>query len=170
MTIGKWDLSGVHGLNKYVWELLKDELGWSTVDYGGLTPITTPEQQPEFNAFDKPFIVYSFAKKMGGNNYLIESEIASYTIYSQHSMDILRVLTMLDAKLDKRDETAEELNAFISASTLDPEYKKFDYKTLWISGIQGPQPVTEEGGRRDGLINVNMNYTHYGADGLAIRY
>jgi len=170
MPVGKWDLGGVHGVRQYMWKLLQDELGWKASDYGGLTPITTPEQQPEFNNFNKPYIVYSYSKKQGTNNYFLEGEIATFVIYSSDSADIRRAINLFDAKLDKRDESAAEVNDFISASSLDPEYKYFDYKSLWVSMIQGPQPVTEEGGRRDGLINVNINYTHYGPDGKAIRF
>ena len=168
MALDKWDLSGVHGLRQYIWKLLQDELGWSATNYGGLIPITTPEQQPEFTAFNKPFIVYSYAKKQGTNNYLLENEIAAFTIYSAKSHEIHKALNLLDTKLDKRDESAREINEFIQGLA-EEQYRYFDYKSIWTSGIQGPQPFTEEGGRRGGMITVNSMYTHYGPDGLAIR-
>jgi hypothetical protein len=50
MTVNpKWDLSGVHGINKFVWAKLQEQLEWNKSNYGGLTPITIPSQQPEFN-------------------------------------------------------------------------------------------------------------------------
>lgn len=177
MSIGKWELSGVHGLRRYIWQLLQDELGWKLSDYTimvegkpvQMVPIITPEQQPEFNSIDKPYIIYAYSKRQGSNNYFLEQEIASFTIYSNAEKDIRQAINMLDAKFDKRDEAAQELNKYISAAGLDPAYGYFDYKTLWVSGIQGPQPQTEEGGRRDGVININITYTHYGPDGQAVR-
>ena len=170
MSITDWDLFGVHGVRQYLWAQLQAELDWDAADYGGLTPITTPEQQPEFTNFNKPFVVYSYAKKAGGNLYLLEQEIAAFTVYSQSATHITRVLNLFDAKLDKRDESAREINAFISASSLAQKYKDFDYKWTSTNGIQGPQPLTEEGGRRDGLITVNIAYTHYGTNGASIRF
>jgi hypothetical protein len=82
-------------------------------------------------------------------------------VYSQSSTDITRVLNLFDAKLDKRDESAKEINAYIKASSLAQKYKDFDYKWTSVNGIQGPQPLSEEGGRRDGLITINIGYTHY---------
>lgn len=169
MAINKWELAGTHALRQYLWKQLQVELGWTAADYGGLTPITTPEQQPEFNNFNKPYIVYSFGKKPGTNLYLLEGETAAFTVYSQSTSDINRVLNLFDTKLDKRDEAAAEINAFLASSSLAPEFKYFDFKTTWVSGYQGPQPLTEEGGRRDGLITVNIEYTHYGPDGKAVR-
>lgn len=169
MTIGKWDLAGVHGLRQYIWYLLQEELEWTAENYGGLVPIVTPEQQPEMTAFNKPFIVYAYSKKMGSNNYFLESEVASFTIFSQSEKDIRQVLNLLDTKFDKRDEAAYELNEFISQSSLDVQYKYFDYKTIWVSAFQGPAPESEEGGRRDGVININVTYTHYGPDGAPVR-
>jgi hypothetical protein len=177
MSIGKWDLSGVHGLRRYIWQLLQDELGWSIDNYNvsvegktvQMVPIITPEQQPEMTSINAPFLVYSYAKKQGSNNYFLEQEVASFTVYSPNEKDIRQVINMLDAKFDKRDEAARELNGFIGSADLDPAYKDFDYKTLWVSGIQGPQPQNEEGGRRDGVVNINITYTHYGPNGLAVR-
>lgn len=170
MSITDWDLSAVHGLRQYMWSLLQTELGWLPADYEvtkdgqqvRLVPIVTPEQQPELNDLDEPYIVYAFSKKQSSNLYVLDGEIATFTIYSRQEVDIRRVLNLFDAKFDKRDDSAREINNWIKAqSGLDDRYKDFDYKTLWVSGAQGPQPVTEEGGRRDGLININITYTHY---------
>ena len=179
MSITDWDLSAVHGLRRYMWQALQDELEWEPANYSivrdgqtvQVVPIVTPEQQPELNDLYWPYIVYSYAKKQSGDLFVLEGEIVSFTIYSTRQIDINRALNLFDAKLDKRDESARELNDYIRANPdLDDRYKAFDYKTLWVSGMQGPQPITEEGGRRDGLINVNITYTHYGPDGLSIRH
>lgn len=168
MAISDWELAGVHSLRKYIWKLLQDELGWSAETYGGLVPITTPEQEPEFTNFNAPFLVYTYSKSSTSNLYALEAEVCAFTIYSGSSSDITKVINLLSAKLNKRDESAKELNDFVS--TLDDRYKAFDFKTVVVSGSQGSQPVTQEGGRKDGYITVSMKYTHYGSDGLSIRF
>jgi len=54
-------------------------LAMSTTPYGGLVPITTPQQEPEFNAIDAPYIVYTYARTATGDDYWIEDEVAAYT-------------------------------------------------------------------------------------------
>jgi hypothetical protein len=67
---------------------------------------------------------------------------------------------MLGSKLNKRDETAKEINKFIS--TTEPVgsfYRNFDFKSVSVTGAQGPQAVSTEGGRRDGYITLSYIYT-----------
>lgn len=168
MAIDDWELAGVHGLRKYVWHLLETELGWKTSDYGGLTPIITPEQEPELMAFSKPFLVYTYARANTSNLYALETEIAAFTVYATSDRDIVKVVNLLGAKLNKRDETAQELNDFVDS--LDGRYNEFDYKTIRVVGAQGAQPVDQEGGRKDGYISVSLTYTHYDNNGRSIRF
>lgn len=165
-----WSLSGVHGLNKYVWHLLQTELGWSAGTYSGLIPITTPQQQPEFNAVDAPYIVYTYSKTNTGEDFFLEGEIVAYTIYSADESDIRKVVNLLSAKLNKRDTTAKEANAFLSASGSSAN-KEFDYKWISVTNAQGAQPTDQTGGRMDGLVMVRYAFTHYNpTTGLSIRY
>src|SRR6476469_3282185 len=108
--MGKWDYSGVHGINLYLWQRLKDELEWSASNYGGLIPITTPQQQPEFNSFNFPYIVYSYTPQGTGPDWLIENEVVAYTIFSANSSDIRKALNVMKASLNRFDETAADLN------------------------------------------------------------
>lgn len=170
--MGKWDYSGVHGINLYLWQRLKDELGWSASNYGGLIPITTPQQQPEFNAFNFPYIVYSYTPQGTGPDWLIEGEVAAYTIFSANSADIRKAVNVLKSSLNRFDETAKDVNDFVSTSSLaTADIKAFDYKSIRVTSASGPQPPAQEGGRQDGNVIVSYRYTHSDpATGNSIRY
>lgn len=165
-----WDLAGVHGLNKYIWSILQSDLGWSAANYGGLTPITTPQQEPEFNALDQPYIVYTYAKSDTGDDWWLESEMVAYTIFSQSEKDIRQATNLLFSRLNQRDTSAQIVNDYISASGSD-DNKAFDYKAIAVTSLQGAQPSLQEGGRYDGLVVVKYAYTHYSpVTGESIRY
>lgn len=158
-----YKLSAVHGLRSYMWRLLQDELGWTLDDYADANgtkyvPIITPEQDKIFNAIDKPYIVYSFSRGATSNAWFVENEMGAFTVYSSNADDIREVLNMFQTKFNRRDDSAYDLNEYVQKNLAD-KYKVFDYKTLWVSTVQGPQPATEEGGRRDGYMTINMNYT-----------
>jgi hypothetical protein len=161
----QWDLAGVHGINKYIWQQLQDELEWAaynvtTAQPLGLTPITTPQQQPEFNALQKPYIVYSYTKVGSDDLYVLETETAAYTVYSTLEKDVRQVVNLLTAKLGRLDDSASDVNAYLS--TVPGVSKEFDYKYISITSAQGPQPSASEGGRMDGLVVIRYAYTHYG--------
>lgn len=165
-TNDKWKRAGAHVVRKYIWHLLQQELGWNSSNYGGLTPITTPEQQPEFNNFDYPYIVYSYSRTATSNLWALEGEVMALTIFSKSGGAIDEVVNLLGTKLNKRDETAKDINLFISASEAsDSFYRNFDFKSFSVTGAQGPQAVTTEGGRRDGYVTLSYAYTLYEASG-----
>jgi hypothetical protein len=167
--MGKWDYAGVHGLNKYIWKLLQDELGWTIADYGQMVPITTPQQQPEFNSFDKPYIVYGYTLQSLGTLYALQGEVATYTVFSTQSSDIRQAVNLIASKLGKFDESARDVNKFIAANG-SADNKTFDYKSIRVTQATGPEPAVTEGGRQDGSIIVSMEYTQYDANGLSIRF
>lgn len=158
--MSKWSLAGIHGINKYIWNLLQSELQYSTANYGGLIPITTPQQTPEFNSYNFPYLVYSYSKLPSGNSHYLDAETAAYTIFSASEDDIRKATNMLAAKLKRGDETAAEVNAFISANG-SADQKEFDYKNIQVTTAQGVQPALQEGGRYDGLVVIKYVYTHY---------
>lgn len=158
--MGNWDYTGTHGLNKYIWHRLKTELGWKESDYNGLIPITTPQQQPEFNALNKPYIVYSYSLQGNGGEWWIKRETAVYTIFSASPSEIRQAVNIIYNVLGRLDESAEEVNKFIAANG-SADNKKFDYKSIASSGAQSPEPSVSEGGRHDGRVIVAMEYTHY---------
>jgi hypothetical protein len=158
-----YKLSAVHGLRSYMWRLLQDNLGWTVDDYADengtkYVPIITPQQEKMFNEMGKPYIVYSFSRGDTGNSWFIENEAGAFSVFSSNEEDIRRVINLFQTKFNRRDDSANELNDYIQKNA-SAALKTFDYKTLWVSTVQGPQPSTEEGGRRDGLITINMKYT-----------
>lgn len=159
-----WDLAGVHGINKYIWSILSAAapggLAMTTTTYGGLIPITTPQQGPEFNALNAPYIVYTYAKVPTGPDYWLESETTAYTIFSQSEGDVRRITNLLIARLNKADDTAAAINAYINISG-STDQKQFDYKTVTVASAQGAQPSLTEGGKHDGLVVIKYTYTHY---------
>ena len=162
--MGLWDLAGVHGINKYIWSVLQATspggLGMTTDSYGGLIPITTPQQQPEFNALGAPYIVYTYVKTATGDDYWLEEEIAAYTIFSAAESDVRKITNLLIAKLNRADSSAAAINAYITAG-VSIDQKQFDYKTVTVTSAQGAQPSLTEGGRHDGLVVIKYAYTHY---------
>ena len=169
-----WDLAGVHGVNKYVWSILQAAspagLGMTTTPYGGLIPITTPQQQPEFNALGAPYIVYTYAKTATGDDYWLEEEVAAYTIFSATEGDIRKITNLLSAQLNRADISAAAINEYIAANG-STDQKQFDYKTIAVTSAQGAQPSLTEGGRHDGLVVIKYAYTHYDPNtGLSVRY
>lgn len=178
MTYDKWGLAGIHGINKYVWSLLQSELGWSLTTYGGLVPITVPQQQPEFNAMNAPYIVYGYTKSSRSKDlYVLETETAAYSIYSASEEDIRRVVNLLSTKLNKLDDSADDVNAWLSTIPTGLQVtngsqanKEFDYKWIKCMSAQGSQPSIQIGGRFDGAVIIRYEYTQYGTDGKSIRY
>jgi len=161
VTYDKWGLAGIHGINKYVWSLLQSELGWNTTTYGGLIPITVPQQEPEFNAINAPYLVYGYTKSSRSKDvYVLETETAAYSIYSASEEDIRRVVNLLSTKLNKLDDTANDINTYISANGSQAN-KEFDYKWVKCMSAQGSQPSIQIGGRFDGAVIVRYEYTQY---------
>ena len=167
---GNWDLSGVHGINAYIWHLLQTELGWTATPYGGLVPITNPQQAPEFNALAAPYIVYSYSKMTSGETFFFERETIAYSIFSSSESDVRKVVNMLSTILNKFDDSAKECNNYLSLNGTTNQ-KFFDYKVINVTSANGAQPALQEGGRYDGLIVVKCTYTHSDpATGIAVRY
>lgn len=163
----KWDLAGVHGVRRWMWQILQAELGWQTSDYGGLVPITTPAQQPQLNDYSGPYIVYNYAEQSAGEDYFIKEEQAAFAIYSANEEDIRRVLNILVAYFGRYDDSAADLNRFL-ATQYNAFYKNFDYKNIRVLSTSGANAPTQEGGRQDGLIILRYRYTYdaIGVEGI----
>lgn len=167
----KWDLSAAHGIRKYLWDILQRELEWNTSNYGGLVPITTPQQQPEFNNYDAPYIVYNYSHQTGSNDYFLQEEQIAFAIYSGDEKDIRQAINVMQTYLNRRDDSAKDINKYIQNSGT-AENKRFDYKYVYVLSTNGAQPAVTEGGRGDGLVVIRVGYTYYdpttGKDRLGI--
>ena len=155
-----YDLSGVHGVNKFIWAKLQSELGWDKANYGGLIPLTVPAQQPEFNNYNRPYVVYNYSHQSGGEDYWMNEEQISYAVYSADEKDIRQFINMMREWLNRRDDSARDINNYISANG-SAENKRFDYKYTYVISTSGAQPAISEGGRMDGLVILRICYTYY---------
>lgn len=149
-----------HAIAAYVWNLVKNELGWSESNYGGLVPVVPVQQQPELNSASGPFIVFGSAIDPVSTMWLIDSETVALTIYSQKISDINKVTGLVVDKLKRYDESAQIVNDFIYTLNSGHPAKAFDFKTIRVVGASGPQPSLQvEGGRHDGNIIIKAQYT-----------
>jgi len=168
-----WNYTAGAGVSLYLWNQMKAELGYSETQYGGLIPITTPNESPELQGFDGPNIAYTWSKRpSAGGLWLVENELITYTIFSQKAEKINEIINLAFGRLNKQDESAKDLNNY-TASLFGSSYadiKNFDYKSVSVLMADGPNPPLQEGGRYDGYFTVSVTYTHYGSDGLSIRY
>lgn len=168
-----YDLSGVHGLNKFIWSKLKSELGWDTANYGGLVPIVTAGQQPEFNNYNAPYVIYNYSHQSGGEDFWITEEQVSYVVYSASEKDIRQFINVVREWLNRRDESAGYVNDWLRVGTNgSDENKRFDYKYTYVISTSGAQPPVSEGGRMDGMVIARIAYTYYdpttGKDRLSV--
>lgn len=187
----KYKLTASNLIRLYVWDKLQAELGWNKNETGGLIPITIPSQQPEFNAFSAPYIVYRWSLISTGEMYPLKEEQIVFNVYSDSEEEIRTAVNLLDNCLSRYDDSAREINTFIcggtklvselneqgepslkgvgvSAATTNPLYKKIDIKYTYVMAASGPDPALSEGGRMDGTITVRVAYT-VESDGMGLR-
>lgn len=157
----KWDLTGVHGVNKYLWSKLQSELEWNASNYGGLIPIVPAGQQPELNNTSAPYIVYNYSHQSSGDaDFYIQEEQIAYAVYSSEEVDVRRAINLIVEYFRREDESAQALNDWISANG-SVENKRFDYKHTKVISSYGAQPPISEGGRQDGSVIMRIRYTYY---------
>jgi len=171
--MGNWNYTAGSGIALYLWKEMKAELGYSETDYGGLIPITTPHEAPELLGFTGPNLVYTWSKRPNGDGlWLLENELITFTVFSQKAEKINEVINLAYGRFNKQDESAADVNDYIQGllGTAYADYRRFDYKSISVVMADGPSPPLQEGGRYDGYFTLSIRYTHYGTDGLSIRY
>lgn len=160
-----YDASGVHAIRMVIWELLKRDLNWNTSRYGGLVPITTPQQAPEFNEKPYPYLVYNYSHQPSGQDFWLNEEQATFVVWSGTADtgddDIRRVLNLIRDNMKAFDLSASMVNNWIAKSpNSNAEYKKFDYKWIRVVSSVGAGPAQQEGGRQNGVITIRYQYTY----------
>lgn len=166
----KYDISGAHVLNKFVWsELSKPEsqggLGMSISDYSGLVPIIPTQQVPVFNEMGagKPFIVYTYTSVGYSTNIWDNVEQMNYMVYSDDEVKLRRVLHFITDILHRYDKTAEEVNDYITAASVprvDSDDVKFEFKYVTVISSRGPEPAVTEGGRQAASVTMRYSYIY----------
>jgi hypothetical protein len=162
VKMSKYELNGVHVLNKFVWDNLKNAGLLDEIDYSGLVPIIPTQQVPVFNdmAAGKPFIVYTFILSAYDQDLWANVEQVTYRIYSDDEAKLRRVVNFLVDLLSRLDWTAADVNRWIDRSnTADGDEKKFEFKYVNVVGGSGAEPFAQEGGRQDATVTVRMAFT-----------
>lgn len=162
-----WAANATFGVNKYLWAQLQNHLGWNKSNYGGMTPITTPQDQKVFQAFEAPYIVYNFKSNASTkDNYMMRGDQIAYAIYSTKESDVRAAVNLLTYLFDRMDNSAADVNAWMdheynttSDNTLKAIKDKIDFKSTWVLDSDASQPSTEEGGRLDGYLVLQTRYT-----------
>jgi hypothetical protein len=154
-----YTLNGVHPLRRVIWALLKSELGWNESNYGGAVPVVTPQQQPELNAGNHPYVVYNYTQQPGDQQYWLKEEQATFVIYSGDEEDIRKAINVLNRYLSMYDESANYVNWWVQDNGT-ASHKRFTYKWIRVVNSIGAGPAEEEGGRQDGVITLRYQFTN----------
>lgn len=155
-----FDASGVHGVNRFVWAAIKAHTGATEQQYGGLIPMTTPQQTQEFNDMGLPYIIYNYRIGVVAGNPGIKTETVVYSVNAPDEGEVREILNIVDYYLSGMDESAEVLNDFINEPDIPAVFKEVDYKSIIpAGGLTGPTPGTQEGGIMDGRYEFTIRYT-----------
>ncbi len=163
--MGKYDLSGVHVYNKFLWAKLKEEFDWlDESNYKGLIPILPSQQIPQITeaASGKPFIIYNYTDAGKDLAFYAPIQQVSYIIYSDHEGQLRQIMNFIETLSNRFDWTAEDVNHFIpsiSNSSGDSDDAKFDFKYVRVMATNGPQPFEQENGRQAAMVMIRLCYT-----------
>lgn len=167
-------LSASHIINVYLWEKLRQ---FYPSYWGDLTssPIIPAQEQPEVKDGSTPYIVYVQSHGPTGSLFGYKNETLSYRVYSSSAARISGIIRLAYELLDRKDLSADAVNRWLwnqetgtqRFSPDDPmgnmgkfgdDMKNFEFKTIAVIGATGAQPATEEGGRYDGDIEIEITY------------
>lgn len=178
MTSGDHSLTmaASHIINAYLWEMLTEHLGgmWRKIERGGTTvvPILPAQEQPEVQDTDLPYMVYVYDYGNTGGLFQYQNETLTLRLFSS-SASVIAATTKLCMRLfNKYDESAFDVNTWLMSRdehrTGDArrdkwidEMQNFQFKTIHVSGTQGVQPTTNEDGRMDSIITIELEYIEF---------
>lgn len=155
------EISPVYALNDYLWRLLQLKFDWSKVN--NRVPIIPSGQQPEFTAYNQPYVVYGYAPDNGSNDlYVLSNDVVAYTIYGPSSYTTNQVAFMMSQAFRRYGESAADINNWIySDSNPNSVYRDKKTHILWTEvqgGSDADAPETE-GGMWDATVIVRYGYT-----------
>ena len=160
--INDFRAAATHGVNAFLWSRLQEDLGWDKNDYGGLIPITTPQQQQEFNDLDLPYIVYNYKINTTSTSYALKQESAIYVIYGNGpnaDSSVRETLHLLEYYFSSMDDSARVVSEYIWSLPDDSPFRKFHYQSIIPRGFSGAAPPDQEGGIMDAQANIDIVYT-----------
>ena len=155
--------AAVHGINSFLWWRLQEDLGWDKENYRGMVPITTPQQQQEFNDSSYPYIIYNYRMNTPSTNYVYKEDSILYVIIGNGPSaegDVRQALHLMEYYFSSMDDSAAVVNDYISTLPTDSPFKAFDYKSIIPRGFNGADPPDQEGGITDAQANINVRYTN----------
>jgi len=160
--MARYDLTGTHVLNKYIWSELEREFGLKKSDYKGLVPIVPTQQIPVLNDLPSgnPFIIYTYYNAGYDVDFWADIEQFQYRIYSDQEQQLRRISNFLADLLKRWDWTADQVNSFVSTLADNADEKKFDIKYVNILSAVSPEPTETEDGRQSAVITGRICYTH----------
>jgi len=147
-----------HVLNGYVWALLKANTSMLESQYGGKTPIIPSNQEPEFTAYNLPFLVYGFADDPSHENLAQRSGTLVYAIYATSQTDINKIYNIIAEDLGEYDISAHRINAWTTVPTNYANFSGCRFGSINVAFGEGPSPVDQEGGRQAANLTLRFNY------------
>lgn len=153
-----WKTAAAHGINKYVWKVIQEELSWTKI--GALTPIIPVQEQPEMTNAKQPYIVYRYSTQPYGTDWYTCIEQCTYVVYSSSETEIREAVNLLTAMFKRFDESAQQINDWIDSNG-NADNKAYDYKYVRVNMSSAPEEVeTTEGGRAGGIVVIQYMYSH----------
>lgn len=161
----KYDLMGVHVLNKYLWSVLKTELQMDESQYFNLVPIIPTQQEAVFNDLPsgRPFLLYTYVTSGYDTDFWANTEQVTYRIFGDQERQLRQISSLLTDVCKRYDWSADDVNDWLENTNqipVDADDKKFDFKYITVVGGSGPEPYMQENGRQYSTVTVRMCYTH----------
>ena len=149
-------MNAVYIMNRFVFDILKSNGAIEDRPaYGGRTPIIPSQQVPEFNQYNKPFLVYGFSESPSDIPSLRTGTVA-YAVYDVDPRKIVHIINVLSEALRHWDESARELNAYKADKD---SFRDIVFSSLYIGLVEGPSGSDQEGGRDSGVISIRYTYS-----------
>lgn len=143
-----------HILKLYVWELLKANIGWTTVN--GLTRIVPSEDEPKLADTGSSYIIYGWSETMTTNLAEHRRGVFSMRIIAKTSDEVTEILNTISVAFQDENASAESVNWFSTNFPVDLEGIRFT--NLSPTYIESAGPPTTEGGRQEGVISIAYRY------------
>lgn len=150
------DTNIVYALNSYLWRVLKANLGWKESDYDNRVPIIPWQQQPEFLATGKPFVVYNSSPKKSFSPP-VQEEAVMYACYGVKPSDAYSVRNLIIDSLADEYNSSDNVNWWIDNEPRDPK-RKVSMTNGSVSLTHDAEPSDEEGGYTSSLIVLDISY------------
>lgn len=141
-------------LNLYLWEVLKLNTSMKVADYGGKIPIIPGGQDPDFNQYNKAYMVYGFSEDPSSYNGAIRGGTLVYAIYSTSVSEINTIMNVINAALSE-DDTARRINKWSSSN---PALVGIRFTDARIAFGEGASPADQEGGREVATLTMRYEY------------